>query len=405
MSFFILPRINDNILYLLEKIKLSGGELLKDNDTVPIINKTLFIYLKKIKTQIDSCPNEWDKYKKYTNPHEYIHSIIPNTKQSVCSLKPLSRSFYKMIEMSTIMNIQNELPKTSCKTFHLAEGPGGFIEAVLKMRNNPNDLYYGMTLINEQDHNVPGWHKSKHFLEQNKNVIIEYGKNGKGDLMEGENLLDCFQRYQNSMDLITADGGFDFSYDFNNQETECVKLIFCQICFAIAMQKVGGTFLIKFFDTFTRISLEMLYLLSTLYEDVYFVKPHTSRYANSEKYIVCKKFRANTNSVELVNKLYGILNDFKTTETFSSILNLDIPYLYLNKVEEYNAIFGQQQIENIHMTLQLIINNKRDKLEIMKKTHVQKCIEWCQKYNIPYHKNILNNNIFLSSLISKSGLV
>ena len=40
---------------------------------------------------------------------------------------------------------------------------------------------------------------------------------------------------ENSMDLITADGGFDFSYDFNNQETECVKLILCQICFAIAI--------------------------------------------------------------------------------------------------------------------------------------------------------------------------
>lgn len=401
MSFFILPSINNNIFYLNSKLRIIFEH--EHNDNNNMINKTLFSYLKKVKTQIDGCQNEWDKYKKYTNPHEYIHSIIPNTKQSVCSLKPLSRSFYKMIEISNMMNIVDDLSsKASCKTFHLAEGPGGFIEAIVKLRNNPNDIYYGMTLINEQDHNVPGWNKSKHFLEENKNVIIENGKNGKGDLMDAENFLDCFLKYQNSMDLITADGGFDFSYDFNNQESECAKLILCQICFAIAMQKVGGTFLIKFFDTFTRISIEMLYLLSTLYEDVYFIKPNTSRYANSEKYIVCKKYRHNTNLNDFVYKLYNMMKEMTlNSSNISSIMDVEVPYIFVNKVEEYNAIFGQQQIENIHMTLQLIINNKRDKLEMMKKTHIQKCIEWCQKYNIPYHKNILNNNIFLSSLTTK----
>lgn len=409
MSFFILQRVNSISTYLTDNINLvwNTKNTKEEEDEMIIINKTLFSYLKKVKTKIDDCQQEWDKYKKYTNPHEYIHSIIPNTKQSVCSLKPLSRSFYKMIEIATLMNIQLDLPIEKCKTFHLAEGPGGFIEAVVKMRNNPNDIYYGMTLINEQDYNVPGWNKSRHFLEQNKNVLIEYGKDGRGDLMEPDNFLHCFTLYQNSMDLITADGGFDFSYDFNNQETECVQLIFCQICFAIAMQKVGGTFLIKFFDSFTRISIEMLYLLSTLYEDVYFIKPHTSRHANSEKYIVCKRYRPNADLNGLVMKLHGIIQEMKINpnESLVSLFSVEIPYLYVNKIEEYNAIFGQQQIENIHMTLQLILNNKRDKLEMMKKTHIQKCIEWCQKYNIPHHKNILNNNIFLSPFSSSKHVL
>jgi hypothetical protein len=186
------------------------------------------------------------------------------------------------------------------------------------------------------------------------------------------------------------------------------------------MQKIGGTFVIKFFDSFTRISLEMLYLLSALYEEVYFIKPNTSRHANSEKYVVCKKYRANADLQGFIMKLYMIIQamqeqtqaiDVKEQQqqqqqqqlekNIISLFAVEIPYLYSNRIEEYNAIFGQQQIENIHMTLQLILNNKRDKLETMKKTHIQKCIEWCQKYNIPYHKNILNNNIFLSSLSSK----
>ena len=60
-------------------------------------------------------------------------------------------------------------------TFHLAEGPGGFIEAICNRRNNPEDEYYGMTIIfDETDDNVPAWHKTGHFLSQHPNVTIEY---------------------------------------------------------------------------------------------------------------------------------------------------------------------------------------------------------------------------------------
>ena len=61
------------------------------------INKTLQKYLQRIKGEIDNKQSEWDIYKKYTNPYEYIHTPISNSKHSVCKLKPLSRSFYKLI--------------------------------------------------------------------------------------------------------------------------------------------------------------------------------------------------------------------------------------------------------------------------------------------------------------------
>ena len=53
-----------------------------------------------MKQQIDTYEQSWDIYKKYTNPYEYIHSLIPNFKQSVSKLKPISRSFYKLIKYS-----------------------------------------------------------------------------------------------------------------------------------------------------------------------------------------------------------------------------------------------------------------------------------------------------------------
>lgn len=374
----------------------------KNNANPIIVSKTLHKYLLDSKGRIDNYLNEWDKLKKYTNPYEFIHSPLPGTKQAICPLKPLSRSFYKMLELCKMFRLLADLPPSACKTFHLAEGPGGFIEALVKLRNNPNDMYHGMTLLDDSDYNVPGWKKSHYFLVQNPNVIIETGLDKKGDLMNPVNLLDCHERFANSMDLITADGGFDFSSDFNNQEAVSLKLVFCQIAFAVAMQKIGGTFIIKFFDTFTKLSVELVYLLALLYEEVYFAKPNTSRHANSEKYIVCKKFHIQNNTSVLIQDFYQIMQNLKMGKELVGLFDFSMPYYFLNKIEECNAIFGQQQLENISMTINLIIEGQNsfkhsEKLENIKKNNILKCSNWCQEHNLPFNKQPRSTNIFLYS--------
>ena len=362
----------------------------------PFINKTLYKYLSVAKEQIDARLEQWDRYKKCTNPYEYIHTNIPGTKQAVSTLKPISRSFFKMIELCHSLSLINELPK-NCKSFHLAEGPGGFIEAMVYMRKNPSDTYYGMTLIDESNHNVPGWRKSKFFLMNNPNVIIETGVDGKGDLTKPDNLRYCYDTYNGQMDLITGDGGVDFSFQYPQQEQISTKLILCQIAFAIAMQKTGGTFILKVYDTFTHISLELLFFLYNLYDRVILIKPNTSRYANSEKYVVCKGFRNAGNTLDIVKLFYKILS--KPEPLSGRLFDFELPYFFVNKIEEYNAILGQQQIDTIVSTIYLIDNNnKHDKIEHMKKKYIQKCIAWCQKFNIPYHNVIQTNNMFLNRI-------
>lgn len=424
MSFFQLPQLQyySNVINTINPIFIDNDIIINNNYAV--INKTLCKYLADVKTQIDNKQDLWDKYKKYTNPYEFIHSSIPGNVYSgdisnnsfsnrisgccgaVASCKPLSRSFYKMIEICKMLELLEGMPTDKINSFHLAEGPGGFIEAIALMRSQIRDNYYGMTLINDDDKNVPGWRKSKNFLANNPNVYIERGLDGKGDLLNPENLQYCYDKYKNSMEIMTGDGGFDFSMDFNKQEMVSSRLIFAQIAFTIAMQKQGGHFILKFFDTFTRISLDLLYLLSVVYDKVYFVKPNTSRQANSEKYIVCKGFRLNLAQCQpLVHKFINVLQIMGSQENINkynvSLISTELPYLFTNKVEEYNAIFGQQQIENIVNTLTLMDNNniKPEKLENLKKNNIQKCISWCQKYNVPYNKCLGsgNSNIFLMS--------
>ena len=70
-----------------------------------IISHSLCKYLGEIKERIASREKEWDVYKKCTNPYEYIHSVVPHKKRAVSKYKPISRSYFKMIEMMTTFQL------------------------------------------------------------------------------------------------------------------------------------------------------------------------------------------------------------------------------------------------------------------------------------------------------------
>jgi hypothetical protein len=60
-----------------------------------------------------------------------------------------------------------------------------------------------------------------------------------------------------------------------------------------------------------------------------------------------------------------------------------IPLYFSTKLEEYNSIFGQQQIDNIYFTISLIeTKNKTDKIDNLIKNNIQKSINWCSKHDI-----------------------
>ena len=397
MSYYQLPRIQRIIEP--KNIKLSFSNIKEEI----YISKSLSYYLNLVKEQIVHYLNEWDDVKKVTNPYEYIHTNMPHTKCAISKIKPISRSFFKMVEICNIFRIFNNFNTQPIKSYHLAEGPGGFIEAFVYLRKNPEDTYYGMTLIDGNNTKVPGWKKADLFLQQNKNVHIEKGKDGTGNLYKPCNLEHCMKNHQNKMDIITADGGFDFSIAFDKQEHLAFRLILSQVMFAITMQKHKGHFILKVFDIFLQSTVELIYLLSCFYERVYVIKPHTSRYANSEKYIVCKYFKFEDTSL-ISKKFLAVAHVLGKLDWnnyhIHTIINIPMQYYFLNQLAEYNAIFGQQQMENIIKTMSLIEKNSmhREYFLQSKNSNIQKCIAWCLKNNISYNKNICPRNIFLGNI-------
>jgi 23S rRNA U2552 (ribose-2'-O)-methylase RlmE/FtsJ len=363
-----------------------------------IISQSLYHYLKVLKDSIDDVQNDWNMYKRYTNPYESIHTHnFGNNNQPVCPIRPISRSYFKMIEICNTFELLNSMPQ-NMKSFHIAEGPGGFIEALSSLRSNPDDDYVGITLVSDEG-NVPGWKKTQSFLEKNPNVFVEVGEDGTGDITKYRNLLYCSKKYGASIDLVTADGGFDFSIDYNTQENQMGELLISQLALATAVQKQGGTFILKMFDIFTKVSVDILFLLCVMYDKVQIIKPNTSRYANSERYVVSQGFRSIDGRCDWTIQFAPIFELFGKSIHFNvlSLLREEIPKYFLNKVEESNSSFGQQQIDTISNTLVLIKNPRQDRMEKMRLTNIQKCVSWCQKHKLPYNRDIRHFNMFLSA--------
>jgi len=415
MLYFLLPKTHSSIYTKLTCSAVSENAQIS-------MSQSLAYYLYNIKEKIKGREDEWDLFKKYTNPYEFIHTSIPYKKKSVAKYKPLSRAYFKMVEIMESFQLYNN--DKAFSSFHLAEGPGGFIEALAQLRNCNDDIYIGMTLLDDHnDETIPAWKKTNQFLEKHKNVFIENGADGTGNILSLANLEYCKSKYGSSMQIITGDGGFDFSVDFNNQEINIVRLLFAQICYALCMQKYNGCFVLKIFDCFTTATIELLYLLSSCYKRVYITKPQTSRYANSEKYLVCQGFlhessdalypfikhafesmmqipenHSITHFLHTVNQRkmeavymkappgFDVIEETSRQHKPSEelVIESQIPYYFYKKIEEYNAVFGQQQIENIHATLSLIENKTTEKIENITKFHIQKCMQWCEKYNIPH---------------------
>ncbi len=386
MTFY---KIDNNINKINPKdIKLF---VMKKNYTNrPHLSHSICSKVNQLKSKIEGV-DEWDNMKKYTNVYEYIHTLAPNYNVSISKIKPISRAFFKLVEIINSLDILENYKFTPINTFHLAEGPGGFIEATSYLRKMKNDKYYGMTLINEKNENVPGWHKITELLTKQSNIIIETGTDKTGDMFSIENFKHCYEKYSNSMDLITADGGFDFSVDFNKQEQMASNLILVEALYTIIMQKKDGNCIIKMYDIFTKYSIDIIYLLSSFYKELYVTKPSTSRTANSERYIVCKTFKFDSTK-EYYNIFKKLLEYLKVNPNYTiiSFLEKEIPYKFSLSLEEINAIISTQQINNIQATLKLINGDKtNEKLNKLKENNIQKCISWCIKNNIPYN-NIEN---------------
>ena len=337
-----------------------------------------------IKNEIDRIApmGSWDDAKKITNLYEYIFlSLQRRMHRSIAATVPLSRSYFKMIEIWDVLGLTAD--DVSCTT-HSAEGPGGFLEAI-QTRTGHTTRMLAMTL-RSTEHTIPGWRKSQSFLTRHPAVHITYGADGTGNLYSLAN-QDAFasqaaEHLGRSADLYTADGGFDFSADFNGQENTVQRLLVAEALAGITTLRPGGTMVIKMFDTKNRASLELLWLLATCFERTGFINPHTSRPANSERYWVGCGFRGSPPAW-----VTDLLRRLTATDTSAGWNRLFVaePYSpsWLAPIQAFQECIEMQQFHTIEITLNLIKSPSRAQIADLLLTNIRNSRRWCQEHGVP----------------------
>ena len=84
MSYYQLPSTNFFIPKHIDYV-------VSNDNPRPIISNSLAMYLSEIKQRLEEIEDEWDIHKKYTNPYEYIHTLLPVRKKCISKYIPLSR--------------------------------------------------------------------------------------------------------------------------------------------------------------------------------------------------------------------------------------------------------------------------------------------------------------------------
>ncbi len=237
----------------------------------------------------DYSDNIWEYYKKLTNPFELIFTTqgdIP-TPQSICVIKPLSRSYFKMIEMLTVVSFFDMFKGSAIRTAHVCEGPGGFIEATYDMGERlRRKVVSTKTMTLKPTHNhIPGWRRAANFLRKHPEVKIHYGPKGTGDILDAANRAAFIEDTQ-YVHLFTADGGVDFTTNFPEQEKTIFPLLCASVHIGLSVLCTGGVFILKFFDAFSVPTQDLIIGLGSQFKRWTLYKPATSRPCNSEQYFI-----------------------------------------------------------------------------------------------------------------------
>ncbi len=370
MNYYILPKKNDKISI---NIKTTNEKKLES-----YVSSSVYHYLNIILRQIEEIKKKdnsinYDLIYKISNPYEFIFSNVPGLKYSVSKLKPLNNIFYIFMEILINFNILDFFNNSEIKSFFYGKNISSTIECMNMLREDYNDVYQFHSEIQEITNDDFNSSEKKSF-----------------DFMffELKNYVNEEQVNEYTISMI-----------------RCLQRI-------LIYQKKNGICVIKLNNLFYKPLIDILYILTNLYDKIYVVKMNTTNIVNGERIIVCKNFIQNDeywvehDSIKylgLANELQIQLDQITNSNSngnsgvfIESIIDNKLPYYFINKIEDSNVNIGHSQIEQLDLILYMIKNKKRDeKIETIKKNNIIKCVQWCEKYKIPYNKCIDKINIFL----------
>ena len=300
-----------------------------------IISPSLFYYWTEIILQCKKI-KDWNLISKQYNSYIFLHDKITNSNNSYTKFgDKYTNVFYEIIE--TISNIPYDAGQL--KYFY-------------------------------------------HFGPQCENIKQAFLYVSKGQI---QNHI-CYPNvsFQNSFNQVTINSYYSEFITLSSLETNeylhAVDIL-KQLCIALCIQKNKGIMIFKLNTIFQSLTIDILYLVCSLYEKVYITKPVCDNPCTFSKYIICTGFIYQPSREILVStfqSLHFYLCNLVAYQYVERILSIQIPLQFMNKMEELNSMFGQPCLEHI----QYILNNKCDIKVDKLKFDLQKCNDWCIKYKV-----------------------
>lgn len=298
---------------------------------------------KKVYNVINRFERYVDNYEKSINDETAPYFALKNA--NIGGL-----GFYKLWEILVLMNVI-DINNDKFTSAHIMENNGSFIQSVMMYRSkfcgkhNKHDKYYSITLPKEYSGDKYETKIDKTITGYNDiNVINTFNKS-----------LD--DKMSEKIELITSN--LDYSWiNTNVREQECYKLLLAEIFIAMKIQKKGGVFICKIFETFTKVSLKIISILTQLYENVYVIKPLISRLENSEKFIVCTNFKyddKNSEYKKIFSKMEHLMDLIKNKNRIVDIFSeYVINKNFVDSMIQSNRVLANNQFKIINEIISFI---------------------------------------------------
>ncbi len=247
--------------------------------------------------------------------------------------KIISLDFYKIWEILFMFDLF-DINASNIKSAHLVED-GSTVQALLLFRDkyfkdNKSDKYY--IVNNKPEYSINNL---------NKQFVDYYDK--KISQTNIDNIKD-------KIDLVIAGSSFTYHNDNENViEQESYKLLFSNIINCVRIQKKGGSFICKFFETYTHMSCKFISLLISLYDKVFFIKPMTSKPSTSEKYVVCIgfKFGEVASVLKKLEKIEDLVNKNNNKNICDLFNSYEIDHKLRVRLTQLNLLTSNKMFKSI----------------------------------------------------------
>ena len=375
MSYYILPRIETQISIM--------PSLFCSKDTIkPYISHSLVKYMKEshiiLEQQLSLDGNKSisiSMLHQVIHTYDFLFSVVSGFDNSISKINTNFPIYYDITEIYYTLKIYEGLPEIPINILCFGKASSSVSDALKFHRSKYKDHYMIFDKIKSSS-NLLGYLSGK----------VEDPTYG----------LNIPENVKNKCHIIYFEASEKDYENMNKYIFYLIKNILCIYNY----QSFYGYSIIKIDKIVYKPIIDVIYIISGMFDKCYIMKPNTSNVINDERYLICKNYKGiKKDTYSSLLNVYNELEKNKDNIIVDSLLSNKIFSYFTNKIEESNIIIGQQKLDAYAQIINLLKSkNKMGKIDILQKHNIQKCMYWCDKYKIPYNKLFEFNQICFPSI-------